>query len=348
MVKLTETRIEIADRHTALYHLAGINPPVDASLTLGDEVGYCDLYTKVTQAGRMPFAPKSGAAAILNKLLPVDKSRRLWTRYADGKLLPDNVWPYAIPLLASLNRRVSVIAPDNFTAKIKPLPQIFLFPFGWSTWISLHVTGEHTIAQLRALSDHLFTRKAFQLSGEAAPLSLQKLLGVIADGVRSDAFAGGSKGDLQSEETIALTTVFAKSGGSPALSALDQAQQNELMAIARPGLPFSRPFSAFQWNPNDTLNYVVINGMGRLIWMERLLPPEGSNHYRLGLYHENSLAGMVQAWNYEGLLQAAAGAANHTTRLKELVDQAQERLKDPQRKMPFATASVKAFLLGLP
>ena len=77
------------------------------------------------------------------------------------------VWPEALPLEATITRRVEVTPPAGFGAKLRLVPRVLLYPFGWSTWISLQITGEHRIDGLGALVAHLFGDMAFHHDAEA-------------------------------------------------------------------------------------------------------------------------------------------------------------------------------------
>jgi hypothetical protein len=100
---------------------------------------------------------------------------------------------------------------------------------------------------------------------------------------------------------------------------------------------------AFQLPSKDELNYLIIDQLGRFIWLEELLSPGPGdrNHKFLDCYHHNSFRSLVQAWHFLGLLTlSAALGTKQPAPLKELAKAACTSLEQPH----FANASLKGFL----
>jgi hypothetical protein len=348
MTRLTEARIEIADRHTTFYYLQGTKP-VTKPLPIGDASSYCNSYGKISGDGRVEYSKLSGGrpGAVLDKMLPVYSDAKYWRRYLQSSPNERLVWKEALPIVVTLKPRISAIAPTDFPGKISPVPRVLLYPFGWSTWISIRVTGEHGIEDLISLVLQLFNARVFQLSGGKDPLSLQGLFDYVSEGVRADAFKGARTQDNEASETALVVTVLSKHGGSPALGALGADEQKQMRSLVRPvGAPSNRPFNEMVFRfglKEDTdydLNYMIADKLARFVWMEKLLKSEDRNHQWLNCYHQNTFMSLAQAWHFEGLLSFSAKLKPKQPRLQEILDTALERLESP----PFRNASLRAFL----
>jgi hypothetical protein len=345
---LTETRIDIADRHTTLYHLSGKKPPA-APLPLGDESGYKGLYDQVIKMLGIRYPALCGGTngAVLDGFFPIFKEsestrkKGYWRRYL--RLVPDAeiVWAEALPFKCKIKEWILATAPPPLQVKVSAVPHVLLYAFGWSTWISVRVTGDHTVAELRQIVEHLAGAKAFGVAGKNGSFTISDIFDLVAPGVRSDAFGGTATRDKESRDMAIVTTVLSKGGSSLSLTGLSTEDQDEehIRHIARPGNRQSqRPLQDLV-TPLDTdaaTNYMVLDKLGRFTWMEKLLIPEGRNHQWLECYHNNSFLAVVQAWHFEGLLEAGAAATTKSARLKPLLKRASECLADP----PFRNASV--------
>jgi hypothetical protein len=342
MATLTEARIEIADRHTTLCHFTA-GKKTKRVMTLGDSEGYNALYDKAAAAKGLDYASHFGSAGkILAKIFPVYKSTKYWVRYLNCDPATANAWRTALPLHATISERIEVTPPAGFTAKISPVPSILIYPFGWSTWISIRITGEHTLEQLAALEDHLFAQKCIQVGSAGNPVTLPEFLDHASEGIRADAFCGADTHDTGGTNKAVVISVLEKHGASPALGTLDDKAQNMLKRMVRPeGAPSRRSFdnSVFRVDADSDLDYMVIDELGRFIWMERLLYPEDRNHQWLNCYHHNSFMSLVQAWHFEGLL-TEGGPQSKLKPLKEVLAAAQKGLSSPT----FTNASLKGFL----
>jgi hypothetical protein len=340
MPTLTETRIEIAERHISLCPFAAKAKP---ALPLGDSAGYTDLYAKVEQGG-LNYASLSGTSGkILDKLLPVYKNHKYWKRYLNANPSARDTWSAALPLQATLAERIEVVSRATFTAKISPIPRVLIYPFGWSTWISLRISGDHTLEQLADFEGYLFAEKCIRVLPAGDLMTINGFLDHVSRGIRTDAFCGAQTRDASGTNKAIVITVLAKHGGSLALGALDGPAQNRFKQMVRPEGPMSRrSFDklAFRVDPESDMNYMVIDELGRFIWMERLLDPEDRNHEWLGCYHQNSFMALVQAWHFEGLLTEARKSKPKGRPIKEILEAARNALQYPT----FRNASLKGLL----
>ena len=366
MVTLTETLIDIADRHTTLFYL-GAAPPAGAPLPLGDETSYSELHRRVAAPSRTQYGDVAGgkAPAILGRLQAPYVDNRYWHRFLGSSTVetyPDNAWPQQLPVIAALTKRVAYVPDPGLSARVSPFPHVMLYPFGWSTWMSLRLTGDHTLSQLSAFLQRIFAGQAFRdEAGAGAAFSLPTFFKDVARGVRADAFGGNKTRDRDPPEMAVVVTVLGKHGGSPALGALGAGERQELLRIARPyGPPPNDPFTdrVYRLLPGNDLEYVVHDTHGRFIWVERLLEPIDWKHRHLGCYHKNSFTSLVHAWHQHGLLDEVVGRRPLTPLAYEMAQYAAGALGSPRYKCaslvqylrePEVTAAVtKAAALAAP
>ena len=315
MTTLTKTRIDIADRHTSLYFFKKKVGDPDP-LPMGGSQAYQDLYTKIATAHRMQYQKLTGkAGTVLDKLLPLtpddpDKPLKYWIRYLGRGPAPDDAWDEAIPLLATPDHRLEIQRPANFPAKtrLSPIPQIILYPFGWSTWISCLITGEHTLSDLASLVAQIFQQKTLNVSGAVKPFTLSDYFDLVAKGIRTDAFGGTLTKDRKEADPAIVVTVLEKNSGAPSLGGIGATEEQQLQSLVRPrgpavtGLPKEMVFR-YPGKAIPDLNYLLSGGMGRFIWKEELLDPVGTNQMKLECYHHNSFRSLLQAWHFYGLLE---------------------------------------------
>jgi len=313
MVILTKTRVDIADRHTSLYFL-NQDPAISDPLGIGSASKYRGLYEKVIQARRLEYSSITGkTGTLLNKLTGEDPDNPLkyWIWYLGAAPAADDAWKEAIPLLATLNHRLEISPPDSFpaAAKVSPIPQVILYPFGWSTWISLLITGQHTLQDLVALVTHVSQQNAVKLLTSGNSFTLRMYFDFVAKGIRSDVF-GGSAMDRTEVNTALVITALEKSGGSPFLDGLGEEGKKQLRSLVRPLGPISNePFEELvvhlvpQGDPDREVNYLIADQLGRFIWIEELLKPENANQMKLECYHHNSFRALIQAWHFYGLVK---------------------------------------------
>lgn len=313
MTTLTKTRIDIADRHSSLYFFKK-KPGDPDPLGMGGSTQYQALYKTIAQghgAQYQTLTTKPGA--VLAKLVPQtpddpDKPLKYWLWYLGRGPAPDEAWAEAIPLLAVPNHRLEILLPAKFPAKAKvsPVAQIVLYPFGWSTWISFLIKGAHGLEDLASLVTHVFQQNAIQISGAANPVSLSAYFALVAKGVRADAFGGALTRDRTEVAPVCITTVLEKNSGAPGVGGMGPPEEGQLQSLVRPQGPASDKLAAqiFQYKKSKRpdLNYLLSDQMGRFLWKEDYLDPSGPNQMRLECYHHNSLRSLLQAWHFYGLV----------------------------------------------
>ena len=106
---------------------------------------------------------------------------------------PFNAWEFILPLECTLKERIE-IDPNGFTFKISPIPRVLLYPFGWSTKLSIRVTKDHTLEQLSSFVQYVVNQPCIRIRKPAgtAPVAAMRLkdyFARIAEGVRADVFA---------------------------------------------------------------------------------------------------------------------------------------------------------------
>jgi hypothetical protein len=345
MTIITETLVELADRHTTLYHF--VEPSNPAPLPFRNSAEYCDLHRALATAKRTEYSDvhEGGPGIVLCKLSPAYRNHKYWSRHLSSKdydSYPDFAWQNLLPIQSELTIRVECELSSKLAFAIRPVPRVLLYPFGWSTWISLRLTGEHGLGELASFLQRVLTEKAFRI--DLGPLiSLSELFNYVAKGVRADAFGKNKTKDVESSEVFIVTTVIAKHGGSPALGALNFEEETQLLRLVRPAGPLSgRAFKehVFQFPPADEFEYVLFDDVSRFNWMEHLLIPKERNRQLLHCYHKNSFMSLIQADTFLALLEAAGKQKSLSERLYDLTESARNYLESPN----FHNASLRAFL----
>lgn len=354
MTTLTETALDLADCHTTFYYL-GAKPPLTAPMPLGTVEDYGGLYQTVAAPARVTYSDVTGgnSGSLMVKLSPVYRNSKYWRRYlgsGEYDLYHESAWDSIMPIEVSLSTRVEFIPNVRFNFKVSPVPRVLLYPFGWSAWLSLRLTGDHTLGELSAFLQHIFAAKAFHLGPDPAPpdqqpsaYTLREVFSHVARGVRVDAFGGNKTKDFDSQEMIAVTTVLGKHGGSLSLGALKPAVQEEILRIVKPEGPAPKePLLdyVFRRSEDELREYVVMNDHKRFIWLEHLLVPEGRNYEHLRCYHNNTFHSLIQARNLLELLVMAGKQKTISDPLVGLVQTAIGYLESPNYK----NASLREFL----
>lgn len=341
MITLTETLIDLADRHTTLYHFGAQNPP----LPLGNPDDYCALHkTLATQPTAYADLHHGAAGVILRKLAPAYRNHKYWSRYLSSKnykSYPALAWEKLLPIQADLSVHIDCEFSTKLPFTVRPIPRVLLYPFGWSAWISLKVMGPHKIGELSSFIQRVVTEKAFTMGNGS--MTLSDLFNQIAEGVRADAFGEDKTKDVESSNFFVVTTVMAKHGGSPALGGLSFEEETQLLRFIRPDGPLSgRPFKehVFQFPPADDFEFVLFDDVTRFNWMEHLLVPEKRNHQLLHCYHNNSFMSMIQADHFLALLDLVSQQKTLSAQLFDVLQHAKQPLKSPG----FRNASLRAFL----
>ncbi len=347
MSTLTETVVEIADQHTTLFYLgkeAANNP-----LPFTTSADYVQLHQNIFDAGTLDLSDlrQGYQGQILKRLsLSYDNYRywRLSLRSEQPHLYPDSAWEAMLPIHATVLPKISIIKDQAFTFRVLPIPRVVLYPFGWSTWLSLRIVGAHTLSQLAQLLKALFTTAAFQFATEEPPISLDEVMRRIADGVRIDAFGGDKNtGDVVAAERTLVTTVLAKHDGSPSVAAIgdDEAPMRVILQPASGVSPRTRfEELVYQFEPNNPLKFMLWTKHARFIWMEDKLNADGRNRQHLHCYHNNTFRLAVHARHLLSALNEAVRQRVKTVPLIELVRVVVDFLEQPN----FRNASLVAFL----
>jgi hypothetical protein len=340
---LTETVIDIADQHTTLFYLK--KKSKDSPLPFTRANGYNSLHKSIAGKGRdFSDVHPQDQAQTLKRLSPAYANYKYWSRI----LLSDQVESYAqrawadlLPITASLIPRIDILKAPKVNCRVTPVPRVTLYPFGWSTWISVRILGAHTIDELAEFVESTFNSPVFQFAASKSPVTLEQAMRQISDGVRADAFGGDVNDKMPSELTL-VTTVLAKHNGSPSVAAAG-AYEPALRRMINPKNPLStKKFAdlAYRFDPNDPFEFMLNDDHLRFIWLEHLLNPDERNHKLLRCYHQNSFRLLVHARHLLGLMNEAVTQKVRTVPLLELVDGAVRFLDEPV----FRNASFVAFL----
>ena len=310
---LTETVIDIADRHTTLYY-QGAKPPA-GPLPFHAEDAYCALHEAIGRGIEYQDAASGRPPTLLGRLKRGYSDNRYWLRYV-GKpefAFPSEAWRYLLPIDASLTRRIVHVPDPHFAIRVSPKPTVRLYPFGWSTWISLRLLGDHSVSDLAAFLERLFNDGALQYENGPPIPSVRKLFDDVAEGVRADAFGSEETHDSVTPDIVVVATVMAKHGGSLALGGLSMDERAQLRRIAQPyGPPPGGPFEqrVRRLPPgNSDLEYLVHVKHGRFLWVDHLLDPIKSEYVDLRCYHNNSFVSLIHAWHLHALLDAVTQQA---------------------------------------
>lgn len=354
MTTLTETIIDFADSHTTLYYL-GASPPQTAPLPFGTAEGYYGLYQTIAAPVPISFnsVTQGHPATLLLKLSLAYRKNKYWKLYLSSgqhDIYHERVWESIIPIETSLIPRIEFITDSRFKFKVSPLPRVMLYPFGWSSWLSLRLTEPHTLQDLSALFKYVFAEKAFRINpdptvpnSQTSTYSLRDVFDYMAQGVRTDAFGGNKTKDFDSQEITAVTTILRKYGGSLSLGALNDTIKEQILRIVKPEGPYPKAqFSdyIFKRAPDELLEYIVMNDCKRFVWLEHLLRPQESNYALLRCYHNNTFHSLVHARQLLDLLVISGKQKTLSKPLSELVENTINILENPN----YMNASLKKFL----
>lgn len=357
MTTLTETMVDVADCRTTLYYLSK-NPPADSPLQLGTKSGYQNVHSSLPSGGSTAYDQLVGKPGeIINRLSHVYQKNKYWRRFTGDDDFPFSIvkpWDTILPLEASLKSRVEFVNNGNFKFKVSPLPTVLIYPFGWSTWLSFRLTSAHSLSDLSAFVQYLFNNKAFKVDdgqGGSTVLSLREYFATIAAGIRADVFGDKDTNDKSYQQFVLVATVIAKHGGSPSLKLLTPEEKLEILRIVKPeGPPPKKDFESYihPASPNDPLQFVIANDLGRFIWLEHLLKPVGPNRVWLNCHHNNTARSLIHALHLHRLISASgSNKQNWPEPLLELLQASSGQLSSPGYKnlslqVFLATEEVKA------
>jgi hypothetical protein len=329
--KIKESFIELADCNTSLVHL-GPTPP-GGPLRFATDNEYHALYQGIA-SGPSEFATIAGQpGAVLRRLKPAYRGNRYWHRYYNSPNLEtyvDSVWDRLVPIEARLNFLLTASPGNVAKIKVSPVPRVLLYPFGWSTWISLRVTGEHTLPTLATLLQQFVREPAYTLS--PGPISAQtcaKVFGYIGKGVWADAFGGGKNTAASPPDILSVTTVLDKYNGAPAIGALETDEESALATLISPNQPLTDgiPQGIIRGLPlggkdAGNLDYVLQNGFATFIWAEHKLKSINRNRQQLHCYHHNTFLSLLHARQLTAFLSLASNSKEKTPALSGLVQAA--------------------------
>jgi hypothetical protein len=334
MPVLKEAIIDFGDCNTSLGHLKA--DAVQGPLSLGTAAGYRQLYQQVT--GGVDYQQLRGQeGAALRRLKPAFQANKYWQRFLGGdsaESFPEIAWDSLVPIEARLKLDLRAWPAAGLKVKVSPLPSVLLYPFGWSTWISLLVTGEHSLEDLASLAVHFATAPAYAVSPDTTPgLTLQDLLQRIGKGVWEDVFGGGGVRASSPLERLSVITVLDKYGGAPAIGALEESQGQALRQLVKPGdSPSQKPWKDLVLGlplgglGSGNFDYVLQDGFGHFIWADHKLKPEGTNHQDLRCYHNNTFRSLIHGWHLVQFLDQASRPKNKAPIVAELVAAASDQI----------------------
>lgn len=352
-LKLTEAMVEVGDCRTTLYYFS--KEFLKPSIGFTDAAKYNELHERVRN-GLEKFSEVSGVTspAALKKIATAYHENKYWftaTGLDDIANFPFNAWESILPLECTLKERFE-IDPKGFTFKISPIPRVVLYPFGWTTKLSIRITKDHTLEQLSRFIQYLVNQpciRSQQPAGTAAApaMRLKDFFARVAAGVRTDVFED-DKCDRGSRDTpIIVTTVISKSGISPTSQPDEDLSELMLRMVTPEGNLPTSPFSdhVFLRDPEDTLQFVVSNNHGRFIWIEKLLKNDGHKRSHLLCHHNNSFYSLMHAVHLADLIEDAMqrrkrSKAELPDSLMELLVEAESQLSNPR----FKNASQRIFL----
>ena len=352
-LKLTEAMVEVGDCRTTFYYFS--EEFDDQSIGFVGSARYNELHENVLY-GLEKFSDVSNgfSPVALKNIATAYEANKYWytaTGFDDIANFPANAWETILPFECTLKERIE-IDPNGFPFKISPIPKVLLYPFGWTTKISIRITKDHSLEQLSSFVQYLVNQKCIRIQQPVGTalgpkMRLKDYFARVAAGVREDVFEG-DKSDKGSVDTpIIVSTVIAKSGISPT-SQPDPSLRQLLLRLVTPSgnLPTS-PFSdhVFVRDPNDALQFVVSNNHGRFIWIEKLLKNDQHKRLHLLCHHNNSFHSLIHAVHLAELLKYGVqrqkkSKAALPDSLLELLVEAESQLSSPR----FKNASQRIFL----
>ncbi len=354
-LKLTEAMVEVGDCRTTLYYFS--KEFAKPSIGFTDAAKYNELHEQVWN-GLEKFSEVSevSSPAVLRKIATAYRENKYWftaTGLDDIANFPFNAWESILPLECTLKERFE-IDPNGFTFKISPIPRVVLYPFGWTTKLSIRITKDHSLEQLSRFVQYLVNQPCIRIkqpvgTAPTPAMRLKDFFARIAAGVRADVFED-DKSDRGSRDTpIIVTTVISKSGISPTSQPDEDLSELMLRMVTPEGNLPTSPFSdhVFLRDPEDTLQFVVTNNHGRFIWIEKLLENDGHKRSHLLCHHNNSFHSLMHAVHLADLIENAVqrrkrSKAELPDSLMELLVEAESQLSNPR----FKNASQRIFLKG--
>ena len=329
---LTETIIDISDLHTVLDTAGASCGPF-----VSDQ-SYCDLHQRISAApGRhIGYVDACGVeGTVLDQLRPGYADEKFWHYILNDSFAryPTHAWRQILPLVAFPRPRIEVVK-RNWTFEIKPKTSVLLYPFGWSTRISLRIVGRHSLADLADVVDHLFNGQCIKPLGATTPLRLVEYFGRVADGVRTDAFVGAHTNDVAEQMPLMVITVLAKYGPSASAMNLTSDEQRTMLRLVRPtNRVSSKPFADHirYLLPNDPFQYALVHEGSYFMWVQSLLNPEKRYRQLLRCHHNNTFESLERAKHLKALIANSEDSPSFGTQ-DVLVQSAVTELRKPKYK----------------
>ncbi|HEX7678195.1 MAG TPA: hypothetical protein VF713_08735, partial [Thermoanaerobaculia bacterium] len=277
---------------------------------------------------------------------------KFWRRYLRASDIDDyaeSAWENVLPIAGIPSERVEVVLPQGLGVQVSPELRVLIYPFGWSTWLSFRIVGDHDLTGLATLTAHLLGKQAYTLaSSPGQALTITDLFDRINKGVRVEAFGGKKAKPVNPQELLTVMTVLAKSGGGLSLGALEEDQELALKQILRPGGPVATDaitkFSEPLRSGNPLLNFVLHDARSWFIWAEHLLKPEGHNFAHLRCFHNNTFRSLQQVWELHNLLKLALATRTWSPALVEVIEQVLRLLGSPSGVGGYKNHSLLLFL----
>lgn len=329
---IKEAIIELADCNTSLIHL-GSNPP-GGPLRLATENEYLDLYQRLA-SGPTDYDVLAGQPGeVLGRLKPAYHDNKYWRSYynSGADTYCDFAWKKLVPIEAALKRRLTASAGDIAKVRVSPVPRVLLYPFGWSTWISLRILGEHSLPALAALLQRFLQEPAYTLAPDKPPKTCTQVFEEVGKSVWMDAFGGGKNTAFRTLDVLSVTTVLDKYNGAPSLGALSPDEKAALATLISDqtpagGFPPEVVHGLRQGGKNKgILDYALQKGYAVFIWADHRLKSVGRNHQHLRCYHNNTFLSLLHAWQLTAFLDQASDSEERSEALDELVKAAMKQI----------------------
>jgi hypothetical protein len=338
----TKTRVDIADFHTNLAYF-NKTQPIAGVLKLGTEESYLSLYEQVWahQPEGIEYQKASGGtkAKIFKRLQPFFSHDGFWFWYFGNDqyhMYPRFASKYLVPLQVSLSRRVEYIQNSGFSFNVSPIIKVVLFPFGWSTWLSLLITGDHNLIDLSSFVEYVFRDRSFRLSGNQADLKLKSLFHDISKDTMSDAFEGEHTEESNIRKYLITVTPLARQRGTFSSEALSNQDKLALQSIVNPSGLGNAGFQVLKLKikpPNEPLyHFMCTDDFGRFTWFYSLLCGKKFDLTRLECYHNNIFRSFLLAFHQIMLLKCARNEQALQPESRRIVQQAVNYLNKPSYK----------------
>lgn len=350
--KLGVSMVGVADCRTTLYYLS--TPPAASALPFASEDAYNGFHANLALAVRKFADVRPGyTAKMLRDIAPAYSNNKYWktaTGLDDLTTYWASAWSSLLPLQCRLLERME-IEPGGFDVKISPRPVVLLYPFGWSTKVSIRLAGEHSLETLSKFVDYLANKKCIRVveaNGKRSNLLLlSEYFSRVATGVRADAFGNNQTGDKFAKDLIYVTTVLQKIGLSPT-SNPDEDEKNVMLKIVSPvGVLPSGGLGdyVYQRDFQEPRDFVLFRKNGRFIWTEGLLDTTDlQNRIRLECRYHNSLHTMAHAQHLCDLINQTLAIPTDAKSLPKPLLSLIYRAANQLSKPGYENASLKAFL----